>query len=418
MKENKSFCTNIPTIIAMFLVLVLVLNIVPVQVQAETSSEHAPVTVYVDDNYENTSQEFDVGEFDVSVIKDGVGNDAISSIRIAQGYQVTLYEDSGFSGASIILTQDELNFENLDFNDTVSSLKVEMINPVDETCIQVSEWTDAAMIQIMQNYAPRIWHAQGETYFPSSVEYALPYMTRTWDESAGAYYYTTTETLSSPDAKLDYFVGDITTARCYAFWVEKDYSNIDISYFQYCPYDLGKTVLGTEFGNHVSDWEHITIRFAKFTYNGLDYLKPIQVKYPSHNFSYEYTWSEVTKIDGTHPVAYSALGSHGMWKDAGSYVYKNIVVARLTDVCTEGSAWDTWNCLETYEYSAQNRTGRGLGTTEWKSYFDVDYTNPDSLSVYQWGNKSEGTVFGQNKLSNGPSGPQEKAALANYVVFN
>jgi hypothetical protein len=195
-----------------------------------------------------------------------------------------------------------------------------------------------------------------------------------------AEYYTTTETLSSPDTKLDYFVGDISTARCYAFWVEKDYNNVDISYFQYCPYDLGKTVLGTEFGNHVSDWEHITIRFAKFTYNGVDYLKPIQVKYPSHNFAYDYTWAEVTKVDNTHPVAYSALGSHGMWKDTGSYVYKNIVVAQLTDVCTAGSAWDTWNCLETYEYSAQTRTGRGMGTTEWKSYVDVDYA--PTLAAY------------------------------------
>ena len=41
-----------------------------------------------------------------------------------------------------------------------------------------------------------------------------------------AEYYTTTETLSSPDTKLDYFVGDISTARCYAFWVEKDYNTI------------------------------------------------------------------------------------------------------------------------------------------------------------------------------------------------
>ena len=48
-----------------------------------------------------------------------------------------------------------------------------------------------------------------------------------------AEYYTTTETLSSPDTKLDYFVGDISTARCYAFWVEKDYNNVDISYSGY-----------------------------------------------------------------------------------------------------------------------------------------------------------------------------------------
>lgn len=403
---------------ALFMVIVLVVNLAPAQVQAEEVTEHAPVTVYVDTDYKGSSQELNVGQVDIDVLESGIGNDEMSSIRIAQGYQVTLYTNSGFAGNPVVLTQDELDFEELGINDEVSSLKIEQINPVDDTCIQISGLTDAEKVQIMQNYAPRIWHAQGEVYYPSSVEYALPYLTRTWDESNGYYYYTTTEPLENPDSKLAYFSGDIATARCYAFWVEKDYNNVDISYFQYCPYDLGKTVLGMEFGNHVSDWEHITVRFAKFTYDGVDYLKPIQVKYPSHSFSYAYTWEEVDKVQGTHVVGYSAKGSHGMWKAPGEYEYMNIVVAKLTDVCSAGSAWDTWTCLDTYEYSAQEKTGRGLGATQWKSYFDIDYQNPDSLSVYRWGNKKNGSVFGQDMLADGPSGPQEKNALSDYVVFD
>ena len=81
-------------------------------------------------------------------------------------------------------------------------------------------------------------------------------------------------------------------------------------------------------------------------------------------------------------------------------------------------ACGTWNCLETYEYSALNRTGRGLGNTQWKTYFDVDYQNANSMSVYQWGNKKNGSIFGQDKLGNGPTGPQEKWALSSYVAFD
>lgn len=418
MKKHKSYWKKVTSFMALLMAIVMVVGISPVQVHAEETTEHAPVTVYVDSNYESTSQEFTVGEYDIDALESGIGNDGMSSIRIAQGYQVTLYTDSGFGGSTVVLTQDELNFENLGINDEVSSLKIEAINPVDDTCIQVSGWTDAEKVEIMQNYAPRIWMAEGEVYWPSSVEYALNYLTRTWDETNGYYYYTTTEPMSSSDTKLDFFAGDISTARCYAFWVEKDYNNVDISYFQYCPYNYGKKVMGMEFGDHVGDWEHITVRFAKFTYNGIDYLKPIQVKYPSHSFSNAYTWAEVDKVDGTHVVGYSADGSHGMWKDSGDHEYQNIVVAKLTDECSAGTAWDTWTCLETYEYSAQERTGRGLGDTQWKSYFDVDYQNADSLSVYQWGNKKNGSVFGQDKLADGPTGPQEKWALSDYVIFD
>lgn len=418
MNMHKSNLNTAAPLMALLIAFVLVANLVPVQVQAEVVLEHAPVTVYLDSHYESTSQEFTVGEFDIDALEVGVGNDEISSIRIAQGYQVTLFSDSGFSGDSVVLVQDELNFENLGFNDEISSLKIEQINPVDDSCIQVNGWTDAEKIEIMQNYAPRIWMADGEIYWPSSVEYALPYLTRTWDDTNGYYYYTTTEALTDPESKLDFFAGNISSAKCYSFWVEKDYNNVDISYFQYCPYNYGKKVLGMEFGNHVGDWEHITIRFAKFTHNGVDYLKPIQVRYPTHSFANEYTWAEVEKVEGTHLVGYSADGSHGMWKDAGEHEYQNIVVAKLTDDCSAGTAWDTWTCLETYEYSAPTRTGRGLGITEWKSYFDVDYQNAESLSVYEWGNKKDGSVFGQDKLGNGPTGPQEKWALSDYIKFD
>ena len=400
------------------LALSLILGISSYQQARAQEPEEAPVTVYADANYEGASQSFGLGDYGYYDLVDGIGNDTMSSIRIAQGYRVTLYNDANFQGDCRELTQDELNFKNLSFNDKVSALRVEEINPVDDSCIVMEDWSEASMAAVMEAYAPRIWMAQGEIYWPSSVEFALPYLERTWNEQEGHFYFTTKEPLSRPDSKLDFFAGDLAGARCYSFWVEKAYGNIDISYFQYCPYNYGKKVAGTEFGDHVGDWEHITVRFAKFTYDGVDYLKPIQVKYPSHNFSNAYRWDETEKVEGTHVVGYSAYASHGMWKDPGTHVYLNIVISKLKDECSQGTAWDTWTCLETYFYSAQERTGFGIGGSQWQSYFDVDYTNPDSLSVYRWGNRKEGSAFGQDKLSDGPTAPQEKWALSDYVIFD
>lgn len=44
-----------------------------------------------------------------------------------------------------------------------------------------------------------------------------------------------------------------------------------------------------------------------------------------------------------------------------------------------------------------------------------DCRNSDSLSAEYWGNPAQGSLFGQPLLSNGPSGPEAKEALNDYV---
>ena len=43
---------------------------------------------------------------------------------------------------------------------------------------------------------------------------------------------------------------------------EFDVEVADLVYFFYYPYNRGKEVLFTIWGNHVGDWEHITVRLA------------------------------------------------------------------------------------------------------------------------------------------------------------
>ncbi|WP_162341863.1 Vps62-related protein [Paenibacillus paridis] len=378
---------------------------------------HLPVTAYANSPYGGIEQAFGVGNFNVDVLQSGVGNDQISSLRIAPGYKVTLYKDYNFGGASKVLTADAIFI--FDFNDSVSSLKVETISPLDATSVAVpnNAYSDISKRQLLETFAPKIWFAQGEAYFPSSVEFTFPYVDRYLNPNSGKYEFKTKTTLDPYTLKLPYFSGDLANAPIYAFWVEKEYNNVDMVYFQFTPYDLGKNVLGTEVGDHVGDWERVTVRLAKFVDHNTNYLKPVQVFYGSHSFGTTYNWDEVTKLNQTHPVAYSAFGSHGMWKDQGTHVYQELVVTQLTDVTNQGTAWDTWNNIQAFQYYPNLATGHGLGNA-WPSWLDKDYTNPNSGSVYRFGNPAQGTFFGQPLFADGPTGPQEKGALTNDVVLD
>ncbi len=39
-----------------------------------------------------------------------------------------------------------------------------------------------------------------------------------------------------------------------------DGPDVDLIYFSFFPYNLGKKALGKVFGNLVGDWEHVTVR--------------------------------------------------------------------------------------------------------------------------------------------------------------
>jgi hypothetical protein len=364
-----------------------------------------PVAVYADGDFNGNAQAFwGVGNYDVSALA-VVGNDAMSAIRVRPGYKVTLYEHSGFSGASTVVTTDIPNLTSLGFNDRVSSMRIESISPLDSTSVQVSAFDDFFKASMLNRYAPRIWMASGEIYWASSVDWALTYLQRYLSARDNTYCYKTVQTMSSPTTKLPYFSGNQGTALIYSFWVEKDFFNIDLSYWMFCPYNYGKVVLGQEFGDHVSDWEHVTIRLTRFAYNGVTYVKPVLVNYPYHSSQLTYSWANVTKVSGTdHVIAYSAKNSHGMWRDAGSHVYQNIVIAQLTDDTSAGTQWDTWNTLKTYEWFARGWWGRGLNGMTYPSYFTDNYIN-------RWGNETQGSAFGQPILADGPRGPEGHGTL-------
>ena len=77
--------------------------------------------VYEHSEYRGRCQILDVGRYDVGKLS--FGNDMISSVKVPQGWKVTLYQHAGFRGVTRVLTADTPALPG--FNDHASSIVVE-----------------------------------------------------------------------------------------------------------------------------------------------------------------------------------------------------------------------------------------------------------------------------------------------------
>ncbi|AKF85986.1 hypothetical protein MFUL124B02_19740 [Myxococcus fulvus 124B02] len=82
----------------------------------------APVRVFAGAGQTGTTQSLRAGRYDLDTLT--VGNDAIRSVQVPDGYRVTLHADSGFSGPRLHLTEDT-DLSGLELNARTSSLVVE-----------------------------------------------------------------------------------------------------------------------------------------------------------------------------------------------------------------------------------------------------------------------------------------------------
>jgi Concanavalin A-like lectin/glucanases superfamily/Vacuolar protein sorting-associated protein 62 len=284
--------------------------------------------------------------------------------------------------------------------------------------------TDQEKLDLLTRYAPMVWLAQNEQYMPSSLEWAFPYFERVLfpkdaftfpPDLTQVYWLQTTNQLSSPsDSSLPVFAGNLASAPVYAFWVEKQPGArlVDLVYFFYYPYNRGKEIANTIWGNHVSDWEHVTVRLV--------WGQPEAVYISAHDFGGAYPWylNALGRTNLTHPIIYSAWGSHGCWVNPGSHTYDSIpALGDLTDYCSAGTPWNTWERVAAFDYNAQ----AGLGASQWPAWMSTDYGNPGTGDptipgngpIYRWGNPRQGTcVSGECRLNDGPTGPADKNVWA------
>jgi hypothetical protein len=293
----------------------------------------------------------------------------------------------------------------------------------------------------LEGYAPRVWLAQGEGYMPSSVEWAFQHVYRYLNGSA--YWLHSKESMCDSDI-LWWFSGDLSTAPTYAFWVEKamnvggvSFEFADMVYFFYYPYNRGKEVVGTTYGHHVGDWEHVSVRLMQAYDEATEEwaIQPQQMYLSAHSFGKLHEWAPFPKVPSTtHPIVYSANGAHGLWPSAGSWHYETICapdpgwgcipIAELYDYTSEGTAWDTWEAIEAFDFNNQAPLGRyfsgeGYNDNVWPVWMREDFTTPCAVSgcdpadpasgpIYRWGNPECGEAFGECRLCDGPEGPVSK----------
>lgn len=271
--------------------------------------------------------------------------------------------------------------------------------------------TTILFLQIVQSctynfvfqYAPLIWLAKNETYLPSSVQYIF---NNTHLETINnVSWLVTNQKLKEPSSTLPYFSGQYISP-VYAFIlpnISEQYPiqaiqyplshNITVVYFTIYPYNRGKEVVSTIWGNHVGDIEHVTVRFSK----GI----PVDVEASYHQWSIKKLWGDPTIEmipDSTHFVLYSALGSHGLYFNSGPHQYHTD--PDLIDQTSKGLPWISWKHIQL------------ITPYDW----NVTWIN----QIYRWGNPASSfpinnCYFGQCRLEDGPTGPLDKSELHQVI---
>ncbi|KAI0201921.1 vacuolar sorting-associated protein [Astrocystis sublimbata] len=188
--------------------------------------------------------------------------------------------------------------------------------------------------------------------------------------------------------------------------VDKGSGVVDAFWFFFYAYNLGQTVLGTRYGNHVGDWEHAMVRFESG--------EPRAMYFSEHEGGQAYAWRAVEKRENAtqaeRPVIYSAVGSHAMYAMPGKHPYV-LPFEILKDLTDRGPLWDPSLNFRSYWYDYSAPEGEGLEPTQ---------ENPEAPTGWfhfrgRWGDKLYGLdderqwrLFGQYHYVTGPQGPKFK----------
>ncbi len=194
------------------------------------------------------------------------------------------------------------------------------------------------------------------------------------------YWLFTREGLDEPSDVLDFFRGcngystgnpcTISDVPVYAFWVKKSVQVgedlvdfVDLVYFFYYPYNRGKEVINTIFGNHVGDWEHVTVRLmwsirrsgwmvstaGSDVHIGARLRRHLRVASDRQD-----KWYPSCRLLG---VGFPWRLAHG-WQAQIRRGWSGGFGEDLVDWTSEGTAWDTWNYMEAFDYNLKQARAR------------------------------------------------------------
>ena len=194
--------------------------------------------------------------------------------------------------------------------------------------------------------------------------------------------------------------------------VDKGSGIVDAFWFFFYSYNLGQTVLGVRFGNHVGDWEHCMVRFQ----DGV----PRGIYFSEHEGGQAYAWQAVEKSSDGRPIIYSAVGSHAMYPMPSDHPYI-LPFDLLKDVTDKGPLWDPSLNNYAYHYDYTLEDDVDLDNVHHKHSLVPAAENPDAPTSWfhfrgRWGDEvysladpRQWRLFGQYHYVTGPYGPKFKS---------
>jgi hypothetical protein len=169
---------------------------------------------------------------------------------------------------------------------------------------------------------------------------------------------------------------------------------------------------------HEGDWERISVRVARLGEGESNRYLPLSVRYFYHNHSRKIPWYAVRRAVGgagsgqgaTHPVAYSAEGSHASYWRAGRYeaVYEPkgdrlLAVNDNAIACPDCPQWHTWKLV----LPARGQLWYGFGGAWGKVGGSGDTTGPLGPSEYKLEVDEEPTTVLVGEQAPVPTAPVE-----------
>ncbi|XP_053977124.1 uncharacterized protein LOC128875516 [Hylaeus volcanicus] len=157
----------------------------------------------------------------------------------------------------------------------------------------------------------------------------------------------------------------VTYWMFYPFSEGKAVCVLDLGFFGSWPIPtVGGMCLGIlkEYGSHVGDWEHMSLYFKDASHPSAMYVSAHDAgafyRYDLRSGTFVYESQETRKgifqkpifpervftAGGSHPILFSARGSHGLWTAPGKH--KFVRLPRLYDESGFGTAWPTWKKME------------------------------------------------------------------------
>ncbi len=102
--------------------------------------------------------------------------------------------------------------------------------------------------------------------------------------------------------------------------VEGANKRLDIVYWWLFNYNQGKTVAGTSWGNHVSDWEHVKVKLDRVDFSNPQNEVVVGVMYDHHGDQDNFKPGDGnTEFSGRQVLVHLANGDHEAYAKAGVY---------------------------------------------------------------------------------------------------